>query len=248
MRKNFGAKPSTYPQPVFILAAYDEDGKPNAMNAAWGGISDDQELSLCISAGHKTTANILARKAFTVSIATVAQLAACDYVGRVSGSDTPDKLAKSVWHVTKSSKGDAPLFDELPLTLENLKILLDVPEILTRCQTYAFTVLGISQLFHAIGMRDVETSIFRMNHLENRLMLAAFCIGLSLQILVTEFPYFVAAFGTCRLSLSEWTRLMLLAAAPLLAHELLLLAPGKAARRTSSTSAWKSPESAAEGR
>ena len=140
------------------------------------------------------------------------------------------------------------LAGELPLTLENLKILLDVPEILTRCQTYAFTVLGISQLFHAIGMRDVETSIFRMNHLENRLMLAAFCIGLSLQILVTEFPYFVAAFGTCRLSLSEWTRLILLAAAPLLAHELLLLAPGKAARRTSSTSAWKSPESAAEGR
>ena len=84
--------------------------------------------------------------------------------------------------------------------------------------------------------------------LENRLMLAAFCIGLSLQILVTEFPYFVAAFGTCRLSLSEWTRLILLAAAPLLAHELLLLAPGKTARRTSSTSAWKSPESAAEGR
>ena len=64
MRKNFGAKPWTYPQPVFILAAYGEDGTPNAMNAAWGGISDDQEISLCISAGHKTTADILARKAY----------------------------------------------------------------------------------------------------------------------------------------------------------------------------------------
>ena len=94
MRKNFGAKPWTYPQPVFILAAYDEDGKPNAMNAAWGGISDDQELSLCISAGHKTTANILARKAFTVSMATAAQLAACDYVGMVSGNAEPHKLEK----------------------------------------------------------------------------------------------------------------------------------------------------------
>ena len=70
MRKNFGPKPLLYPQPVFILAAYGEDGTPNAMNAAWGGISEDNEVSICISAGHKTTANILARKAFTVSMAT----------------------------------------------------------------------------------------------------------------------------------------------------------------------------------
>ena len=52
MRKNFGAKPWTYPQPVFILATYNEDGTPNAMNAAWGGISEDKELSMCISAEH----------------------------------------------------------------------------------------------------------------------------------------------------------------------------------------------------
>ena len=126
------------------------------------------------------------------------------------------------------------LAGKLPLTLENLRILLNVPEILTRCQTYAFTVLGISQLFHAIGMRDVETSIFRMNHLKNRLMMAAFCVGLSLQVLVTEVPYFVTAFGTCRLSLPEWTRLILLAAMPLLAHELLLLSPRRV-HRTAST-------------
>ena len=81
MRKNFGAKPWTYPQPVFILAAYDENGTPNAMNAAWGGISEDKELSMCISEGHKTTANILARKAFTVSMATADQMVVCDYVG-----------------------------------------------------------------------------------------------------------------------------------------------------------------------
>lgn len=118
MRKNFGAKPWTYPQPVFILAAYDEDGKPNAMNAAWGGISDDQELSLCISAGHKTTANILARKAFTVSMATVAQLAACDYVGMVSGNAEPRKLEKAGWHTTRAETVDAPLIDELPMAVE----------------------------------------------------------------------------------------------------------------------------------
>jgi len=55
MRKNYGAKPFSYPQPVFIIAAYDENGLPNAMNAAWGGISEMKEISICISEGHKTT-------------------------------------------------------------------------------------------------------------------------------------------------------------------------------------------------
>ena len=63
MRKNFGAKPITYPQPVFIIASYDETGKPDAMNAAWGGICGDKEISMCLSAGHKTVKNILKRKA-----------------------------------------------------------------------------------------------------------------------------------------------------------------------------------------
>ena len=54
MRKNFGAKPWTYPQPVFILASWNEAGTADAMNAAWGGVSDDKELSFCISAGHKS--------------------------------------------------------------------------------------------------------------------------------------------------------------------------------------------------
>ena len=118
MRKNFGAKPWTYPQPVFILAAYSEDGMPNAMNAAWGGISDDKELSMCISAGHKTTANILARKAFTVSMATAEQTVACDYVGIESGNKVADKVTKAGWHTTKSEFVDAPLIDELPMAVE----------------------------------------------------------------------------------------------------------------------------------
>lgn len=86
MRKNFGAKPYSYPQPVFIIATYNDDGTPNAMNAAWGGISEENELSICISAGHKTTENILTKKAFTVSMADVPNMAACDYVGIVSGN------------------------------------------------------------------------------------------------------------------------------------------------------------------
>ncbi|MDY4167562.1 MAG: flavin reductase family protein [Fournierella sp.] len=118
MRKNFGAKPWTYPQPVFILATYDENGVPDAMNAAWGGISDDKELTMCISAGHKTTANILARKAFTVSMATADQAVACDYVGIESGKRVANKLEKAGWHTTKSEFVDAPLVDELPMAVE----------------------------------------------------------------------------------------------------------------------------------
>ena len=118
MRKNFGAKPWTYPQPVFILASWGEDGIPDAMNAAWGGVSDDKELSFCISAEHKTTANILARGAFTVSMATADQMTACDYVGVVSGGKVKDKVARAGWHVTPSSFVDAPLIDELPMAVE----------------------------------------------------------------------------------------------------------------------------------
>lgn len=114
MRKNFGAKPWTYPQPVFILAAYGEDGTPNAMNAAWGGISDDKELSMCISAGHKTTANILARKAFTVSMATAEQAVACDYVGIESGNKAADKVAKAVWHTTNRNLWMRPSSTSFP--------------------------------------------------------------------------------------------------------------------------------------
>ena len=70
MRKNFGSKTWLYPMPVFIVAAYDENGVPNAMNAAWGGIYTDNEVGICLSEGHKTTQNILATKAFTVSMGT----------------------------------------------------------------------------------------------------------------------------------------------------------------------------------
>ena len=118
MRKNFGAKPWTYPQPVFIVAAYGRDGTPNAMNAAWGGISDDRELSMCISAEHKTTADILQRGAFTVSMATARQVTACDYVGVESGNRVPDKLERAGWHTTRSEFVDAPLIDELPMAVE----------------------------------------------------------------------------------------------------------------------------------
>ena len=117
-RKNFGAKPFSYPQPVLIIAAYGENDVPSAMNAAWGGISDYKEISMDLSKGHKTVKDLRARGAFTVSMGTLSQMVACDYVGVVSGNKVPDKVAKAGWHVEKSSFVDAPLIKELPLALE----------------------------------------------------------------------------------------------------------------------------------
>ena len=98
MRKNFGSKPMTYPQPVFIVAAYDENGVPNAMNAAWGGIAESDRITMCLSAGHKTVKNICKTGAFTVSMADAKHVVECDYLGVESGNRVPDKLEKAGFH------------------------------------------------------------------------------------------------------------------------------------------------------
>ena len=118
MRKNFGAKAILYPMPVLIIGTYDENGKVNAMNAAWGGISEETQISICIDDGHKTAKNVVKAGAFTVSIADADNVVACDYVGIVSGNKEPDKIEKAGWYVTKSEFVNAPLFEELPLALE----------------------------------------------------------------------------------------------------------------------------------
>lgn len=118
MRKNFGPKPYMYPMPVLIIAAYDENGVPNAMNAAWGCMADSDRIGIYVTAAHKTMKNILSSGAFTVSIADAENMLPADYVGIVSGNDVPDKLAKTGWHCRKSEFVNAPLIDELPMTLE----------------------------------------------------------------------------------------------------------------------------------
>lgn len=97
------------------------------------------------------------------------------------------------------------------------------PEILMRAQTYAFTVLGMSQLFHAVGMRNIRKSFFDINHLENKLMIAACIIGFLLQFAVTKQPFLIEAFGTIHLDVAEWLKLAVLASFPLIAHEVMAL-------------------------
>lgn len=111
----------------------------------------------------------------------------------------------------------------LPLSIGQISHVLQNGDLLARAQTYAFTVLGMSQLFHAVGMRDVHRSVFRMNHLENKLMILACAVGFLLQFAVTEVPFLIGAFGTSPLSGQEWLRLIGLSAMPLLAHEFMAL-------------------------
>lgn len=116
-RIDFGVKPVLYPMPVLIIGTYDENGVPNAMNAAWGMITDMDEISISMAA-HKTTENITKTGAFTVSMATEDTVIPSDYVGVESAHSTPDKFAKAGFHATKSVHVNAPLIDELPMALE----------------------------------------------------------------------------------------------------------------------------------
>lgn len=117
MRKNFGAKPFLYPQPVLIIATYDENGKPNAMNAAWGGICGMNKINISLSS-HKTTDNLKATGAFTVSVADAKHVIACDYVGIVSARTEVNKMEKAGFTTSKSEFVNAPIINELPLVLE----------------------------------------------------------------------------------------------------------------------------------
>lgn len=116
-RVDFGAKPWVMPMPVLIVGTYDEAGVPNAMNAAWGMISDYAEISISMSK-HKTTENFAVTGAFTVSFATEDTVVPCDYVGIESGSKVPDKFTRAGFHAVKSEKVNAPLIKELPVALE----------------------------------------------------------------------------------------------------------------------------------
>ena len=100
MKKNLGKKNWMFPMPVLMIGTYGEDGTPDVMNAAWGGITLEDEITICIDTSHKTWENIAARKAFTVAFGTA------------------DKVSKSGLTVTKSKFVDAPVINELPLVLE----------------------------------------------------------------------------------------------------------------------------------
>ena len=118
MKKNLGVVPAVYPMPVLMVAAYDEDGKVNVMNAAWGMICNMDRIALFIDEDHKTTQNILKTKAFTVSIADKDHMDVADFFGIATGNKMPDKFERTGYHAVKSSFVNAPVIEEFPLVME----------------------------------------------------------------------------------------------------------------------------------
>ncbi len=116
MRKDFGKKTIITPLPVLIIATYDKDGIPNAMNAAWGGQIDEHQIYISLGK-HKTTDNLLLKNAFTVSFADRKHIKEADYFGIESGNNI-NKIERVNMHTKKSNYVDAPIIEEFPLTLE----------------------------------------------------------------------------------------------------------------------------------
>ncbi|WP_414470274.1 flavin reductase family protein [Methanobacterium sp. ACI-7] len=119
MKKSIGAKTIIYPTPVFIIGTYDKDGKPNAMNAAWGGISCSAPPCVSVSLREATYShgNILQKEAFTVNIPSEEYIKEADYFGMASGRNE-NKFEVTGLTPVKSDKVDAPYIKEFPLVLE----------------------------------------------------------------------------------------------------------------------------------
>ena len=116
-KKNFDKQAVITPLPVLIIATYDANGNPDAMNAAWGGQCGPKHIVFELSA-HQTTENIRLKKAFTVAFADKKHVVESDYFGVVSAKKEPNKIQKAGMSVTKSKFVDAPVINEYPLTVE----------------------------------------------------------------------------------------------------------------------------------
>jgi flavin reductase (DIM6/NTAB) family NADH-FMN oxidoreductase RutF len=119
MKKSIGAKPAVYPTPVFVVGTYDKDGKANVMTAAWGGICCSVPPCVAVSLRKATYSygNIVARKAFTINIASEKYVREADYFGIASGR-AEDKFAASGLTAVRSELVDAPYVQEFPLVVE----------------------------------------------------------------------------------------------------------------------------------
>ena len=154
--KSFGSKPWMIPQPVLVIGTYDKTGKPNAMNAAWGGQWDMHEIIISLGS-HATTDNLKDNADFTVAFATTDTMVAADYVGIVSGRKTPDKVERTGWTVEKAPNVNAPVFKELPLTLEcRVKQKIDESETGYYLVAEIVNILCDEQYLDADGNPDVE--------------------------------------------------------------------------------------------
>ena len=119
MKVSMGARTLLFPAPVLMVGTYGHDGKPNLMNAAWGGICCSQPPCVAVSLRKATYswAGIVERKAFTVGIACETRMAEADFVGIASGRDV-DKFTSTGLTPVRSDLVDAPYAAEFPVVLE----------------------------------------------------------------------------------------------------------------------------------
>jgi flavin reductase (DIM6/NTAB) family NADH-FMN oxidoreductase RutF len=134
--KEFLNKVYFMPQPVVIIGTYNEDGTPNAMNAAWAGQTDNNIISIALSK-HKTTENLLKRKALTIAFATKDTMAESDFFGISTGAKT-NKFDITKFHTKKADKIDAPIILEYPITL--LCEVIDYKDEVLRCKVLSSLV------------------------------------------------------------------------------------------------------------
>lgn len=151
MRKNLGSQPALFPMPVAIVAAYGADGKVCAMNAAWAQICAMDKIALFIDADHKTTANIMETKAFTVSIADVPNMEVADFFGIATGNKMSDKFERTGYHAVKSEFVNAPVITEFPVTLE-----CELAEVVNTESMHAVvgTIVNVSADESVVGDKD----------------------------------------------------------------------------------------------
>ena len=118
MKKNLGVVQAVYPMPVLMVAAYDENGKVNVMNAAWGMICNTDRIALFIDEDHKTTQNLLKTRAFTVALADRDHMDVADFFGIATGNKMADKFERTGYHAVKSEFVNAPIIEEFPVVME----------------------------------------------------------------------------------------------------------------------------------
>jgi flavin reductase (DIM6/NTAB) family NADH-FMN oxidoreductase RutF len=118
MTKDLGVKPYLFPMPTYMIGTYNEDDSIDVMMMAWGGICAENMVALNLEADHKTVANIRARKAFTLAIPGTDTLKVSDFFGIATGKNMKDKFERSGFHAVKSTRVDAPVIREYPVTLE----------------------------------------------------------------------------------------------------------------------------------
>lgn len=119
MKKSLGPRTLAFPTPVWVIATYDQAGRPNAMTAAWAGICCSKPPAVAVSLRKATYSygNLMLRQAFTVNIPSEGHIKEADYLGIASGREV-DKFAQANLTAVKSDLVDAPYIAEFPLVLE----------------------------------------------------------------------------------------------------------------------------------